>query len=90
MPKYIHTVIVTVKNKTMPEGSFESVYGFDHEGILGLNKHKNQSNTKKKVSETFKLFTSGEFMDNLSVFFYWHFPFASLYMPLVLTIIMHV
>ena len=48
MPKYIHTVIVTVKNKTMPEGSFESVYSFDHEGILDLNKHKNQYDIKKK------------------------------------------
>ena len=48
MPKYINIVVVTVKNKTMSEGSFESVYSFDREGILGLNKHKNQSNTKNK------------------------------------------
>ena len=47
-PKYIYIVVDTVKNKTMSEGSFESVYSFDHEGILGLNKHKNQSDTKIK------------------------------------------
>lgn len=74
----------------MPEGSFESVYSFDHEGILDLNKHKNQYDIKKKGKWTFELFTSGEFMDNLGEFFYWHFPFASLYVPLVLTIMMHV
>ena len=47
-PKYINIVVDTVKNKTMSEGSFESVYSFDREGILGLNKYKNQSDTKNK------------------------------------------